>query len=95
MDSALLSLHMSQKHGKEIQIASNHLCLHVLLLTFDLPFLVFQSNLRRLGAQICGLFVEVKQENFVHHLDNLLLLLEREINPDNYEDVRQRVQTQV
>lgn len=85
---------MSQKHGKDIQIASNH-CLHVLLLTFDLHFLVFQSNLRRLGAQICGLFVEVEQENFVRHLDNLLPLLEREINPDNYEDVRQRIQSQV
>uniref|UniRef100_A0A3P8W978 UTP20 small subunit processome component n=1 Tax=Cynoglossus semilaevis TaxID=244447 RepID=A0A3P8W978_CYNSE len=45
-----------------------------------------KSNLRRLGALICGLFVEVEQEKFVQRLDTLLPLLEREIHPDNYED---------
>ncbi|XP_008314156.1 small subunit processome component 20 homolog [Cynoglossus semilaevis] len=48
-----------------------------------------KSNLRRLGALICGLFVEVEQEKFVQRLDTLLPLLEREIHPDNYEDIEE------
>lgn len=45
-------------------------------------------SLRRLGAQLCGLFVEVEEENFAKRLDGLLPLLAKELNPDNYEDVR-------
>ncbi|KAM3588219.1 uncharacterized protein V6R79_024222 [Siganus canaliculatus] len=48
-----------------------------------------KANLQRLGAQICGLFVEVEEENFARRLDDLLPLLEREINPNNYEDIEE------
>jgi len=39
---------------------------------------------------MCGLYVEVEEEKFTHRLDDLLPLLEKEINPNNYEDVRKR-----
>ncbi|XP_028278623.1 small subunit processome component 20 homolog [Parambassis ranga] len=48
-----------------------------------------KASLRRLGAQICGLYVEVEEEKFACRLDHLLPLLEREINPDNYEDIEE------
>ncbi|XP_068162452.1 small subunit processome component 20 homolog [Antennarius striatus] len=48
-----------------------------------------KTSLQRLGAQICGLFVEVEEEKFADRLDDLLPLLEREINPDNYEDIEE------
>lgn len=46
-----------------------------------------QASLQRLGVQVCGLFVEVEEEKFAARLDDLLPLLEREMSPDNYEDV--------
>ncbi|XP_040885804.1 small subunit processome component 20 homolog [Toxotes jaculatrix] len=48
-----------------------------------------KASLQRLGAQICGLFVEVEEEKFSRRLDDLLPVLEREINPDNYEDIEE------
>ncbi|MEQ2167506.1 hypothetical protein GOODEAATRI_004850, partial [Goodea atripinnis] len=46
-----------------------------------------KSTLRRLGAQVCGLFVEVEEEKFASRMDDLLPVLEKEIHPDTYEDV--------
>ncbi|XP_051911593.1 small subunit processome component 20 homolog [Hippocampus zosterae] len=46
-------------------------------------------SLKRLGAQLSGLFVEVEEENFAKRLDGLLPLLAKELNPDNYEDIEE------
>nr|XP_057934713.1 small subunit processome component 20 homolog [Doryrhamphus excisus] len=46
-------------------------------------------NLQRLGTQLCGLFVEVEGENFAKRLGELLPLLEKEINPDKYDDIEE------
>ncbi|KAG7255359.1 hypothetical protein CRUP_025386, partial [Coryphaenoides rupestris] len=46
-----------------------------------------KANLRRLGAQVCGLFVEVEGDKFARRLDDLLPIVEKELRPDNYEDM--------
>lgn len=46
-----------------------------------------QVALRRLGAQVCGLFVEAEGEQFGRRLDSLLPVIEREIRTTNFEDV--------
>ncbi|KAJ0012510.1 hypothetical protein NQD34_016844 [Periophthalmus magnuspinnatus] len=48
-----------------------------------------KSTLKRLGAQICGLFVEVEEEKFSNRLEKLLPLIEKETHPDNYEDIEE------
>ncbi|XP_047246285.1 small subunit processome component 20 homolog isoform X2 [Girardinichthys multiradiatus] len=48
-----------------------------------------KSTLRRLGAQVCGLFVEVEEEKFASRMDDLLPVLEKEIHPDTYEDIEE------
>ncbi|XP_029350573.1 small subunit processome component 20 homolog isoform X2 [Echeneis naucrates] len=48
-----------------------------------------KASVRRLGTVICGLFVEVEEEKFTRQLEDLLPLLEKGINPDNYEDIEE------
>ncbi|KAJ8381936.1 hypothetical protein SKAU_G00027140 [Synaphobranchus kaupii] len=47
---------------------------------------------RRLGAQVCGLFVEVQGEEFACRLDTLLPLIEEEMHPSNYEDIEEEAE---
>ncbi|XP_061106872.1 small subunit processome component 20 homolog isoform X1 [Conger conger] len=47
---------------------------------------------QRLGAQVCGLFVEVQGEEFACRLDTLLPLMEKEMHPSNYEDIEEEAE---
>ncbi|XP_072235229.1 small subunit processome component 20 homolog [Leuresthes tenuis] len=69
------------------QLDSNH---QNILFSFVNTWLNAEKvSLRRLGTQLCGLYVEVEEEKFTPRLDHLLPLLEKEINPDNYEDIEE------
>lgn len=48
---------------------------------------LWQTAMRRLGAQVCGLFVEVQGEKFSRRLNVLIPLIEKEIRTSNFEDV--------
>ncbi|XP_061570968.1 small subunit processome component 20 homolog [Cololabis saira] len=48
-----------------------------------------KASLRRLGALVCGLYVEVEEEKFTRRMDDLLPLLEKGIHPDNFEDIEE------
>lgn len=58
----------------------------VLVLTVCV-FVLVQMAMRRLGAQVCGLFVEVQGAKFSRRLDVLIPLIEKEIHTSNFEDV--------
>lgn len=48
-----------------------------------------KAALRRLGAQVCGLFVEAEGEKFNRRLDDLIPLIEKEIQVSNFEDIEE------
>ncbi|XP_048012718.1 small subunit processome component 20 homolog isoform X1 [Megalobrama amblycephala] len=48
-----------------------------------------KTTMRRLGAQVCGLFVEVQGEKFSQRLSVLIPLIEKEIHTSNFEDIEE------
>ncbi|XP_051974584.1 small subunit processome component 20 homolog [Xyrauchen texanus] len=48
-----------------------------------------KTSLRRLGAQVCGLFAEVEGEKFSRRIEALIPFIESEINTSNFEEIEE------
>lgn len=55
---------------------------------FNFVFFLSQISLRRLAAQVSGLFVEVEGKNFERRLGSVLPVVSSLIAPEEYETVR-------